>query len=87
MTIKSPSHYGDTSLMDYLISHKIGFAEGNICKYVVRWEQKDGIKDLIKARTYLDALIASAELNTVKQSLDLSPSLSGGNWPLFPEDK
>lgn len=60
--MKSPEHYGSTVLMDYLISHKIGFSEGNICKYVVRWEKKDGVKDLYKAREYLNALIAYAEL-------------------------
>lgn len=60
--MKSPSHYGSTMLMDYLISHKIGFAEGNICKYVARWREKDGLRDLVKARVYLDALIAHEEL-------------------------
>lgn len=60
--MQSPDHYKDTMLMDYLISHQIGFSEGNICKYVVRWDKKDGLKDLYKARDYLNALIAHAEL-------------------------
>ena len=60
--INSPEHYQDTRLMDYLIDHKIGFAEGNICKYVVRWDKKDGLKDLKKAQDYLTALIAKEEL-------------------------
>lgn len=64
--MKSPSHYGDTVLMDYLVSHKVGFAEGNIAKYVIRWEKKDGIRDLYKARDYLNALIADAELSALK---------------------
>jgi len=61
-----PKHYGNTDLMDYLISNNLGFAEGNICKYVARWKEKDGIKDLLKAQVYLNALIAYAgmeELN------------------------
>lgn len=57
-----PKHYGSTVLMEYLISHQIGFAEGNICKYVVRWREKDGLRDLHKAKIYLDALIAYEEL-------------------------
>jgi len=61
-----PKHYGSTVLMDYLISHQIGFAEGNICKYVVRWREKDGLKDLEKARIYLNALIAHEELKETK---------------------
>ena len=61
-----PKHYGSTVLMDYLISHQIGFAEGNICKYVVRWREKDGLKDLYKSREYLNALIAHEELKETK---------------------
>lgn len=60
--MQSPNHYGDTRLMDLLIDKKVGFAEGNIMKYVYRWKEKDGVKDLRKARTYLDALIAYEEL-------------------------
>ena len=62
--INPPSHYKDTGLMDYLISHDIRFSEGNICKYVVRWREKDGIRDLYKARDYLNALIAYEEMRT-----------------------
>jgi hypothetical protein len=50
--------------MDYLISHNIGFAEGNICKYVARWKEKDGLRDLYKARDYLSALIAHEEMRS-----------------------
>lgn len=57
----SPNHYKDTALMDLLIDRQVPFAEGNIIKYVFRWRQKDGIKDLYKARDYLLALIAHEE--------------------------
>lgn len=67
--MQSPNHYQSTVLMDYLISHKIGFAEGNICKYVARWDKKDGLKDLYKARDYLLALIAHEELKQQSTSL------------------
>lgn len=60
--MQSPNHYGDTRLMDLLIDKGVEFAEGNIMKYVYRWKEKDGLKDLIKARTYLDAVIAHEEL-------------------------
>ncbi len=60
--IAPPKHYGSTVLMDYLISHNVGFAEGNICKYVVRYQEKNGIEDLEKAKVYLDALIAYVKL-------------------------
>ena len=60
--MQSPSHYHGTDLMDLLIKHEVDFCSGNIMKYVFRWREKDGIKDLVKARDYLLALIASEEL-------------------------
>lgn len=62
--MQAPEHYKDTKLMDLLIEKEVPFAEGNIMKYVYRWREKDGIKDLYKARTYLDAVIAHAELQS-----------------------
>ena len=35
----------------------VGFYKGNIIKYLTRFEQKNGIEDLIKAQTYLNRLI------------------------------
>ena len=43
---------------------------GNITKYVERYQNKDGLKDLEKARHYLDKLI---ELELTKQSEGLAP--------------
>lgn len=64
--MQSPSHYGDTRLMDLLIDKQVPFAEGNIMKYIFRWREKDGLRDLDKARVYLDALIAYEELKENK---------------------
>jgi hypothetical protein len=61
----SPDHYKDTKLMDLLIEKQVPFAEGNVMKYVFRWREKDGIRDLHKARDYLLAIIAHAELETL----------------------
>ena len=59
--MRSPDHYKDTALMDLLIDRNVPFAEGNIMKYVFRWREKDGLKDLLKAGDYLNALIAHEE--------------------------
>ena len=64
--MQSPSHYGDTRLMDLLIDKQVPFAEGNIMKYVFRWREKDGLKDLYKSRDYLNALIANEKLKEIK---------------------
>ena len=34
---------------------------GNILKYICRWPHKNGLEDLLKARWYLDHLIAHVE--------------------------
>lgn len=34
-----------------------GFYTGNIIKYLTRYQQKNGLEDLEKAKTYLDRLI------------------------------
>lgn len=75
--VTPPKHYGSTVLMDYLISNNLGFAEGNICKYVARWKEKDGIKDLHKARDYLNALIVHEEVKS-KALLKLQDELCNG---------
>ena len=35
----------------------MGFLQGNIIKYVARWQEKGGYDDLRKARHYLDKMI------------------------------
>jgi len=44
--------------IEYIHANGIPFAEGNIIKYVTRWRDKGGIKDLEKARHYIDLLIS-----------------------------
>lgn len=53
------SHYKEMNIQtwDYIIANNIGYMEGNIIKYVSRWQAKGGIEDLKKARHYLDKLI------------------------------
>lgn len=47
--------------IEYIFANEIGFAEGNVIKYVSRWKDKGGIEDLKKARHYLDLLIEAQE--------------------------
>lgn len=53
------SHYKDNAIQpwDFIAANKLGYFEGNIIKYVSRWQEKGGVKDLEKARHYLDKLI------------------------------
>jgi hypothetical protein len=53
------SHYRDKAIQpwDYIASNNIGYLEGNIVKYVSRWQAKGGLEDLKKAQHYLTKLI------------------------------
>ena len=46
---------------DYIIANNIPYLEGNIIKYVTRWRDKGGKKDLEKARHYLDKLLETVK--------------------------
>jgi hypothetical protein len=54
----NPEHYkGEIEPWDFIIKNNIPFLEGNVIKYVFRWKKKNGLDDLLKAKTYLDKLI------------------------------
>lgn len=65
--IDHPPHYnkGDIECIDYILDQDLGFVEGNIVKYMVRWKDKDGLDDLKKARWYLNKLIGIVEKNGI----------------------
>jgi hypothetical protein len=52
---------GGIQPIDFIVSNKMNFLEGNIIKYVYRYPSKGGVEALRKARTYLDWLIESVE--------------------------
>ena len=56
--------YGDEAVIEcieYIESHAFDFLEGNVIKYVTRYEQKNGLEDLKKASWYLNRLIKREE--------------------------
>lgn len=62
--INHPSHYtqGDIEVIDYIEDKKLGYRLGNVVKYVSRAGHKDdAIKDLKKARWYLNRESAKRE--------------------------
>lgn len=57
-----PAYCGRGSdVLDFIEAFNLGYAEGNVIKYVVRWKKKDGIDDLLKAEEYLRRLIESEQ--------------------------
>ena len=54
------THYKQLTIQpwDYIVSNNLGYLEGNVVKYVTRWQSKgNGIEDLKKAKHYLDKLL------------------------------
>ena len=55
----TPEHYDmEIQPIKYSMANGLGFCEGNILKYVSRYALKGGIEDLLKARHYIEILIA-----------------------------
>lgn len=52
-------HYKNKGIqpIEFVLSNRMGFAEGSVIKYVTRWKDKGGLQDLRKARHFLDMLI------------------------------
>lgn len=71
--IENPSHYNLPGLQIQsidVVKSVLGkkgfeaFCKGNILKYVIREENKNGLEDLKKAKVYLDWLIKSKEMES-----------------------
>ena len=75
----NPSYYGyDKAVVeciDYIESHKFDFLEGNIIKYVTRYEEKNGVEDLQKAKWYLERLIEREKTKMKPHDVSLYKSL------------
>jgi hypothetical protein len=58
-----PKHYSQWKIepITFIMENDLGFCEGNIIKYIMRWQMKNGITDLKKARQYIDFIIKKEE--------------------------
>ena len=61
--INLPPHYARWKLqpLEFIAVNGLDFVSGNVIKYVMRHDAKNGVEDLRKARAYLDMLIRKAE--------------------------
>jgi hypothetical protein len=52
-------HYKSMTIqpIEYIFANKLGYCEANVVKYISRWRDKGGKKDLEKAKHYIDILI------------------------------
>jgi hypothetical protein len=60
------NHYKNYAIQPIEFIHKnnIPFIEGCIIKYIIRWKDKGGLKDLHKIRHYIDLLEELENANT-----------------------
>ena len=60
--MRTPTHYDFViQPVEFIMRNGLGFCEGNIIKYISRWKLKNGRDDLLKARHYIDILIAELD--------------------------
>jgi len=75
------NHYKDRVIqpLDIIKEYELGFLEGNVLKYLLRYKDKGGVEDLKKAQHYLDFLIEENE-----DECEEAPFLNGGvtTYPL-----
>lgn len=56
--MEKPYYYNmPIDVIEFCQANNLPFDVGNIIKYVVRYKNKNGVKDLIKAREYIDRMI------------------------------
>lgn len=61
-------HYKDLAIqpVQYILANEVPFVEGCVIKYVTRWRDKGGVKDLEKAKHFIELLIEHEENKNVK---------------------
>jgi hypothetical protein len=47
--------------IEFILKNNIGFCEANIIKYILRFKEKGGAEDLLKAKHYIELLIDSTK--------------------------
>lgn len=74
-SVTEPPHYKNLAidtleLMSVNFSDEayMGFLEGNVLKYVMRYKMKNGMQDLRKAQYYLELLINRQEIREENQN-------------------
>lgn len=62
------NHYKDksvqpwTAMESWMTAEEFeGFLRGNVIKYIARYKDKDGLKDVLKAKHYLEKLLECLE--------------------------
>lgn len=54
-----PTHYNQFNIqpITFIMANNLSFSQGNAIKYICRYQNKNGIEDLKKAKQYIDFMI------------------------------
>ena len=68
LEIRQQAHYTQHKIQPvvYIGENRLDFLAGNVIKYVSRYNLKNGVEDLEKARHYLDMLIQREKKEPIK---------------------
>lgn len=63
-------HYKSLAIqpVEYIHANRLGFCEGSVIKYVTRWRDKGGLRDLEKAKHFIELLIELEARASVRAS-------------------
>ena len=59
----NPDHYSQHKIqpINFILANELSFCQGNVIKYICRYQDRGHIEDLKKARAYIDFLITDEE--------------------------
>lgn len=65
--VRQQKHYTQFKIQPvvFITKNNLGYLEGNVIKYVCRYNLKNGVEDLEKAKHYLDMLIQKVKTGEV----------------------
>ena len=69
-------HYKNHGIqpVEFIHANKLDFFQGNVIKYVTRWRAKGGLKDLEKAKHYLEMYIELEAAAALTESYKTVPA-------------
>lgn len=67
----NPRHYSRWAIepWDFIAKNNLDFMRGNVIKYLMRHDMKNGLEDLLKARVYLDRIIENYQEDNAEDSV------------------
>lgn len=76
----SPHHYSRWKIepWDFILANNLDFMRGNVIKYLMRFDAKNGLEDLLKAKVYLDKFISAH--NPDRQTQPISENSIASVW-------